>query len=121
MKRLANYSISMLVAALLCSVGGTEAFAASAPVSANSSDIMCPAPPAGLDPVVSNLQLAQASGKHSQGADMRDPGYNSQYIFGMTKGIAESTLNPGLKPLMFLFTIPLDIITLPFSAIAGFF
>jgi hypothetical protein len=48
-------------------------------------------------------------------------GYNSEYIFGMTKGIMQSTLVPALKPFFLLFTVPLDIAFLPFSAIAGFF
>jgi hypothetical protein len=53
--------------------------------------------------------------------DMRDEGYNSAYIFGMTKGVSNSTLIPAMKPLFFLITIPLDLVTLPFAAIGGFF
>ena len=52
---------------------------------------------------------------------MRDDGYNSDYIFGMTKGVASSTLHPAIKPMCFLVTIPLDIVFLPFAAIGGFF
>ena len=48
-------------------------------------------------------------------------GYSSEYIFGMTKGIMKSTLVPALKPFFLLFTVPLDLAFLPFSAIAGFF
>ena len=48
-------------------------------------------------------------------------GYNSGYIFGMTKGVARSTLVPALKPVVALFTIPLDLAFLPFAAIMGFF
>ncbi len=48
-------------------------------------------------------------------------GYNSEYIFGMTKGIMQSTLVPALKPVLAIFTIPLDIAFLPFAAIIGFF
>jgi hypothetical protein len=53
--------------------------------------------------------------------DMRDEGYNSEYIFGMTKGLAASTMVPALKPVFFIFTIPLDLALLPFTAIGGFF
>lgn len=53
--------------------------------------------------------------------DMRDDEYNSDYIFGMSKGVAESTMIPAIKPLFFLITIPLDIAFLPFAAIGGFF
>lgn len=53
--------------------------------------------------------------------DMRDDEYNSDYIFGMTKGVANSTIIAALKPVFFLVTIPLDIAFLPFAAIGGFF
>ena len=46
-------------------------------------------------------------------------GYNSEYIFGMTKGILNSTLNPALKPMVSLITIPLDLAFLPFAALLG--
>jgi hypothetical protein len=48
-------------------------------------------------------------------------GYTGQYIFGMTKGVMRSTLVPALKPVAAIFTIPLDLVLLPFAAIAGFF
>jgi len=48
-------------------------------------------------------------------------GYNSEYIFGMSKGIMKSTLVPALKPVILLFTVPLDLAFLPFAAVAGFF
>ena len=46
-------------------------------------------------------------------------GYNSEYIFGMTKGILNSTLHPALKPLTCLVTVPLDLVGLPFAALLG--
>ncbi|MCH2186002.1 hypothetical protein MK280_09040 [Myxococcota bacterium] len=48
-------------------------------------------------------------------------GYSSEYIFGMTKGVMNSTLEPALKPAVLIFTVPLDIVFLPFAAIGGFF
>jgi hypothetical protein len=39
----------------------------------------------------------------------------------MTKGVANSTMTPAFKPLVFLLTVPLDIVLLPFAAIGGFF
>jgi hypothetical protein len=57
----------------------------------------------------------------NQGLDMRDDGYNSQYLFGMTRGVAGSAVTPAVKPLLFLFTVPLDIVLLPFAAIGGCF
>ncbi len=57
----------------------------------------------------------------SPGLDMRDDQYNSDYIFGMSKGVANSTIHPAVKPLFFVVTIPLDLAFLPFAAIGGFF
>ncbi len=57
----------------------------------------------------------------AQSIDMRDDGYDSSYMFGMTRGVSASALHPGVKPLLFLVTIPLDIALLPFAAIGGFF
>ncbi|MEE3328263.1 MAG: hypothetical protein VX252_13075 [Myxococcota bacterium] len=48
-------------------------------------------------------------------------GYSTEYIFGMTKGVMNSTLEPALKPAVLLVTVPLDIVFLPFAAIGGFF
>jgi hypothetical protein len=47
--------------------------------------------------------------------------YSSEYIFGMSKGVMRSTLEPAVKPLVLVFTLPLDLALLPFAAIAGFF
>jgi hypothetical protein len=82
--------------------------------------------PAGVTepPVVvawdSSIRPMQAS---NQTIDMRDDdqGYDSSYLFGMTKGVANSTMTPAFKPLVFLLTVPLDIVLLPFAAIGGFF
>ena len=48
-------------------------------------------------------------------------GYSSEYIFGMTKGVMNSTLELALKPAVLILTVPLDIVFLPFAAIGGFF
>ncbi len=48
-------------------------------------------------------------------------GYSTEYIFGMTKGVMNSTLEPALKPVVLILTVPLDIAFLPFAAIGGFF
>jgi hypothetical protein len=68
----------------------------------------------------SSMRPMQAS---NQTIDMRDDdqGYDSSYLFGMTKGVADSTMTPAFKPLVFLLTVPLDIVLLPFAAIGGFF
>ena len=51
----------------------------------------------------------------------KEPWYNSSYIFGMTRGLANSTIAPAGKAPLFIFTIPLDIVTLPFTLIGGLF
>jgi hypothetical protein len=53
--------------------------------------------------------------------DMREEGYNDDYIFGMTKGLAASTMVPALKPVFMIFTIPLDLVFLPFAWAGGYF
>ena len=50
-----------------------------------------------------------------------DPWYNSNYIFGMTRGVADSTIAPAGKAPLFFLTVPLDIAFLPFTLIGGLF
>jgi hypothetical protein len=52
---------------------------------------------------------------------MQDDQYNSDFIFGMTRSVANSTLIGAVKPVLFLVTVPLDIVFLPFAAIGGLF
>jgi hypothetical protein len=67
------------------------------------------------------LALSLASAASAQPKMDVDRGYNSEYIFGMSKGIAASTLHPAAKPLCFLVTVPLDLVTLPFTLVGGLF
>ena len=53
--------------------------------------------------------------------DTRDDEYSTEYFFGLSRSVAGSTLNAGVKTLFFVFTIPVDIVVLPFAAIGGFF
>lgn len=48
-------------------------------------------------------------------------GYNDQYIFAMSRGLADSTIAPAGKAPLFLFTVPIDLVLLPFAVIGGFF
>lgn len=74
-------------------------------------------------------RLAQAAGAESRELQPRyEPvppqpksSYNSSYIFGMTKDLAASTIAPAGKAPLFLLTVPLDIVLLPFTIIGGFF
>ena len=47
--------------------------------------------------------------------------YNNAYLFAMTRGVADSTMVPAVKAPLFVLTVPLDIVLLPFAAIAGCF
>jgi len=47
--------------------------------------------------------------------------YNASYLFGMTRGVAGSTMHPAAKVPLFVLTVPLDIALLPFAAIGGLF
>jgi hypothetical protein len=79
----------------------------------------------GREPAV----VAQAGGTESRGLEPRykpvppeeKSAYNSSYIFGMTRGLAASTIHPAAKAPLFLFTVPLDLAFFPFAAIGGFF
>lgn len=73
--------------------------------------------------------LAQAGGTEPRELEPRykpvppEPksSYNSSYIFGMTRGVADSTIHPAGKVPLFLLTVPLDLVLFPFAAIGGFF
>jgi len=47
--------------------------------------------------------------------------YNDSYIFAMTRGVANSTMVPAAKAPLYLLTVPLDLVLLPFAAIGGLF
>jgi hypothetical protein len=72
------------------------------------------AAPAGLPATVDRTAVAPVELETHEG-------YNASYIFGMTRGVAWSTISPALKPLLFVLTVPLDIVLLPFAAIGGLF
>lgn len=75
------------------------------------------------------LQVAQAGGTEPrelepryQPAPVEEKGwYNDSYIFGMTRGVAESTMHPAVKVPLFVLTVPLDLVFLPFAALGGMF
>jgi len=76
------------------------------------------------------LQMAQARGTEPRELEPRykpapppEPKgwYNSGYVFGLTRGVAGSTMVPAAKAPLFILTVPLDIVILPFAAIGGLF
>ena len=62
-----------------------------------------------------------APGKPGPYNEAAGPGYNSDYLFGITRATARSTIVPAVKVPLFLLTVPVDIVLLPFAAIGGFF
>jgi hypothetical protein len=49
------------------------------------------------------------------------PWYNDSYLFAMTRGVSNSTLVPAAKAPLYLLTVPVDLVLLPFAAIGGLF
>jgi hypothetical protein len=92
--------------------------AASSASAATESD---PAPPA--------AQLAQAGGTEPRDLEPRyypappeeKSWYNSSYIFAVTRSVNDSTLVPAAKVPLYLLTVPLDLVLLPFATIGGLF
>lgn len=60
-------------------------------------------------------------GKPGPYNEQEGPGYNSDYLFGITRSVVNSTIVPAGKVPLFVLTVPLDIVLLPFAAIGGFF
>ncbi len=123
------------LAAALAVLGTTgSGFATTTDVSARpAADPVAAAGASGLRtpvPVEPSLhRLAQAAGteprelqpRYEPVAPQPKSSYNSSYIFGMTKDLAASTIAPAGKAPLFLLTVPLDIVLLPFTIIGGFF
>ena len=94
---------------------------------AGAADVSGLRTPAPVEP--SPVRVAQAADAESRELQPRyEPvppqpksSYNSSYIFGMTKDLAASTIAPAGKAPLFLLTVPLDIVLLPFTIIGGFF
>jgi hypothetical protein len=82
-------------------------------------------PPVSAETDDEEVQQEAGSGRLESRYQPREPEkkgwYNSDYIFGMTRGVTGSTIAPaGQVPLLFL-TVPLDIVFLPFALIGGLF
>ncbi|MDG2333028.1 MAG: hypothetical protein P8Q97_02270 [Myxococcota bacterium] len=87
------------------------------------------------NPAVANLATSDSAGSAQVSAQQAVPlamaqdnldleahgGYSDEYVFAMTKGVMRSTLAPAVKPLALIFTVPLDLVTLPFALVGGLF
>jgi hypothetical protein len=105
---------------VLCLLGAAPASAIDAQVSAGPQLVM----PAHLDEAhsgsepFSGVLALHASNRIEEPIGWR---YNSDYMFGLSRGVANSTWRTGIKPFFFLVTIPLDIVLFPFALVGGLF
>ncbi len=56
-----------------------------------------------------------------QWRDGRDWGYNTEYLFGITRGLSDQNIPRWCEAATWFVTVPLDIANLPFTALAGLF
>ena len=118
--------------AVLATTGGASA-ATSASASSPSRGLLTPAlrpsPTVPLARDGGTVQLAQDGGtvprelqpKYEPVPPEPKSSYNSSYVFGLSKGLADSTISPAGKAPLFLLTVPVDLVLLPFTIIGGFF
>ena len=51
-----------------------------------------------------------------------DPGaYDNEYVFAMTRGVANAAIAPYGKVPLYVLSLPIDLALLPFAVIGGFF
>ena len=91
-----------VIAAFLVALG----LVASLPVPGHAQETA----PSGGDMTLADYERAQ-----------EPPGYNTDYFFALSRGLADSTLHPAAKVPCFVVTIPIDLALVPVAAIAGFF
>jgi len=56
-----------------------------------------------------------------QWRDGRGWRYNTEYIFGVTRGLKDQSIPPLCEGVAWIVTVPFDIANLPFTALAGLF
>ena len=58
---------------------------------------------------------------HDRYEERHHSGYNSDYMFAATRSVTDMDVSPALKVPLIPITIVLDLVALPFEAIAGLF
>jgi hypothetical protein len=108
--------------ALSSSAGAAEPVRSADPAEATEREPILLAQDGGTEPrELEPAYAPPAPGKPGPYNEAEGPGYNSDYLFGITRATASSTIVPAAKVPLFLLTVPLDIVLLPFAAIGGFF
>ena len=113
-KNVASISAAGLTAALIVLMAAGTSTAASATSSSIAADD------------AHGVELAHADGSDVQPCReysriRAESSYSDEYVFGLTRGIADSTMHPAAKILVFPMTVPLDLALLPFEVIGGLF
>ena len=104
----------LLIAALAVGCGSAQAPAPATTTAAEATG-------ANTDPTA-EARRARARGQPvSSDLAPRGFAYNSEYIFGLSKGLAAAPITPVVKPLLFILTVPADVVLLPPAIIGGFF
>jgi hypothetical protein len=90
-------------------------------------------PPAGLAQETTadsfRIDVAQAGDRSARELEPRyEPApppekswFNDSYLFALTRGVRDSTLQPWAKVTLYPLTVPLDLVFLPFATIGGMF
>ena len=82
-------------------------------------------PPAGADmidaPLRKDFPKPSDNPALQQWRDGRVWRYNTEYIFGVTRGLKDQNIPPWCEGTAWIVTVPLDIANLPFTALAGLF
>lgn len=111
-------SLSQAVVAAALLVLATTGMSIAAPSSSSAAPALRrQAPPP--------VQLAQSGGELQPRYEPTPPpppkSFNGQYIFGITRSVADAPMAPAAKIFLFPLTVPFDIVFFPFEVIAGFF
>ncbi len=117
-----TWSLSSVAFAAALVVLAAPGLSHAAPRPASPSPVAAQAPreqPART--VIAQSGDSQMRGTHLHGESRGHNSFNDEYVFGLTRGVADSSMHPAVKILVFPITVPLDIALLPFEVIGGFF
>lgn len=113
---------SLALALVAAPAGATTATRATIPPATAAAAALPATETTSAAPLLLAAGEASGSGSLADFEKAQDTsGYNSEYIFALTRGLADSSIHPAGKVPLFIFTLPLDVVFLPFAAIAGLF
>lgn len=71
--------------------------------------------------LVTTAPVPSAHADRDRYEDRRRSGYNSEYLFAATRAVTDMDVSPALKVPLIPLTLVLDLVALPFEAVAGLF